>query len=230
MYNLIFLSYKMSLLKNTAYLSLFIQFITGVIDVWGLTLSVPDDVKIFRQLLIIELVVQVVEFVFYVWMTFNIEKKENITVYRYFDWFITTPSMLITLMAYLDTSENITSIVEFIKRYSATIIAVLILNWMMLGFGLLGELGWIEERRAALFGFVPFVLYYYIIYKEFIENKNVSTGQKNVYFYFLFVWSLYGVAALMNYQIKNAMYNILDLFAKNFFGLFLVSILYKKSR
>lgn len=32
---------------------------------------------------------------------------------------------------------------------------------------------------------------------------------------------MYGVAALMSYKIKNIMYNILDLFAKNFFGLYL---------
>ena len=32
---------------------------------------------------------------------------------------------------------------------------------------------------------------------------------------------MYGIAALMNYTTKNIMYNILDLFAKNFFGVYL---------
>jgi bacteriorhodopsin len=32
---------------------------------------------------------------------------------------------------------------------------------------------------------------------------------------------MYGIAALMDYKTKNIMYNILDLFAKNFFGVYL---------
>ena len=219
-----------AILKNTAYLSLFVQFITGLVDIWGLSLPVSETANIFRQLLMIELVVQVIEFIFYVWMTAHIDQKKNITVYRYFDWFITTPFMLITLMAYLDTSQDITSLGQFFQRYPKVIFVVLVLNWTMLGLGLLGELGWIPEKTAAMLGFIPFVLYYFIIYQTFIQDKNITKDQRNVYIYFVFIWSLYGVAALMSYPIKNAMYNILDLFAKKFFGLFLVYILYKKSK
>jgi bacteriorhodopsin len=39
------------------------------------------------------------------------------------------------------------------------------------------------------------------------------------------VWSLYGVAAILPFFIKNISYNILDIFAKNFFGLFLYGII-----
>lgn len=217
-------------LKGTAYLSLIVQFITGLIDIWGLSIPVPESANIFRQLLMIELIVQIVEFIFYIWMVYHIDKKKNITIYRYFDWFITTPSMLITLMAYLDTSQDITSLGQFFERYSRPIILVLLLNWIMLGFGLIGELGWMEEKKAVMLGFIPFVLYYFIIYKTFIDDKNITKDQRNVYIYFVFIWSLYGFAALMSYEVKNAMYNILDLFAKNFFGLFLVYILYRKSK
>jgi len=34
----------------------------------------------------------------------------------------------------------------------------------------------------------------------------------------------------MNYTIKNSGYNILDIFAKNFFGIFLAYILWSKSK
>jgi bacteriorhodopsin len=34
-------------------------------------------------------------------------------------------------------------------------------------------------------------------------------------------WSLYGIVAMLPYTLKNTIYNVLDLFAKNFFGLFL---------
>lgn len=133
-------------------------------------------------------------------------------------------------MAYLDTSQDITSIGQFFQRYPKVIIWVVILNWMMLGLGLIGELGWIPQKTATILGFIPFVLYYFIIYKTFIENKNITKDQRNVYLYFVFIWSIYGVASFMSYGVKNVMYNILDLFAKNFFGLFLVYILYRKSK
>lgn len=225
----------MSWLKNSAYLSLFLQFVTGAIDIWGLNLQVPDQAKIFRQLLWIELIVQIIEFIFYIWLVLHIVKSKgtpikNITVYRYFDWFVTTPSMLLTLMVYLSyqpNSTNYVSVLEFLSQNWKTVIWVWILNWIMLFCGLIGELGWIDPRRSALIGFIPFVLYFYIIYKNFIVDQTVSNTQRNVFIYFLLVWLLYGVAALLPYEAKNTMYNILDLFAKNFFGLFLVYTLYQ---
>ena len=42
-----------------------------------------------------------------------------------------------------------------------------------------------------------------------------------------FVWSLYGVAALLGDKLKNISYNILDIFAKNFYGLFLYFFILK---
>jgi len=50
-------------------------------------------------------VVQFIEGLFYSWLVYNYTKVLNITPKRYskryFDWVITTPSMLITLMVYL---------------------------------------------------------------------------------------------------------------------------------
>ena len=218
----------MSLLKKTAYASLLIQLITGLVDVWGLTLNVPSNIEIYKQLLTIELIVQVIEFIFYIWLVRNIEKP-NITKYRYFDWFITTPSMLLTLMIYLDVNRKEKTVIEYVKNNFKFISIVLILNWIMLGLGLLGELGILQERVSATLGFIPFVIYYYMIYQRFIDRPGVSSEQKQVYFYFLFIWTLYGVAALLPYNYKNSMYNILDLFAKNFFGLFLVYFIYQST-
>lgn len=224
----------MTLLEKSAYLSLFLQLITGLIDIWGLNLKIPETLNIFRQLLWIELVVQIIEFVFYIWLVLQFARKtskiKNLTPYRYFDWFVTTPSMLLTLMVYLDykPGNSPTSVIEFIQKNLSVVLSVWILNWIMLGLGLIGELGWMNPRVSAAIGFIPFVLYFYIIYKKFIQDKDIASDQRNVYLYFLIVWSLYGVAALLSYEAKNTMYNILDLFAKNFFGLFLVYILYTK--
>jgi bacteriorhodopsin len=215
----------MKLVKYTAYLSLLVQFITGIIDFWGLQIEVPENIIIFKDLLFLELLVQIVEFIFYIWLVRNIENK-NITKYRYFDWFVTTPTMLLTLMVYLDVNRKEKSILEYVKNNMGLIVLIFILNAFMLFFGLLGELGVMKEKYAVLLGFIPFILYYYIIYKKFIQDKNLPSSVVNVYWYFLFVWGLYGVAALLPFDGKNSMYNILDLFSKNFFGLFLVYIIY----
>ena len=44
------------------------------------------------------------------------------------------------------------------------------------------------------------------------------------------VWSLYGVAALMPADIKNISYNLLDIVAKNFYGLYLYYKILQVSR
>jgi bacteriorhodopsin len=42
-------------------------------------------------------------------------------------------------------------------------------------------------------------------------------------------WSLYGVAAVFDFENKNTSYNILDIFAKNFFGMFLYWLIKSKA-
>ena len=88
------------MILSTAYASLYIQAITGIVDLLGLTINVEKEFNIFKQLLALETSVQIIEFVFYIWLISQIKKRTNITKYRYFDWALTTPIMLITLMAY----------------------------------------------------------------------------------------------------------------------------------
>ncbi len=210
--------------EQSAYASLGIQFATGLIDIFGLTIKVPEEKRIFRELLKIELGVQSVEFIYYLWMVKNITTIENITPTRYFDWFVTTPTMLITLMAYLDTKNSV-NVMNFIESNGQLILEVLILNIIMLIFGLLGEFKKLDTKTSVALGFVPFALYFQKIYSQYVNEKS-SFDQKFMYWFFLITWSLYGIAALLKYEDKNTMYNILDLFAKNFLGLFLVYILW----
>ena len=56
-------------------------------------------------------------------------------------------------------------------------------------------------------------------------KKNIE--KQSVYWFYFIIWSLYGIAALMKYEQKNTFYNILDLFAKNFLGIFLVYVIHK---
>ena len=101
-------------------------------------------------------------------------------------------------------------------------IPVLLLNWLMLLFGYLGEMKIIPVFLGVFLGFIPFLIYYYMIYLNYV-TQNASNYL--LFWYFFFFWSLYGFAAVLPYYVKNSMYNILDLFAKNFFGIFLSYII-----
>jgi bacteriorhodopsin len=212
------------LLLISGFISLFIQFVTGIVDIYGLAIKVPKSKIIFRDILKVELGVQFIEFIFYAWMVLNFTKHKNITPFRYFDWFITTPIMLLSLMAYLD-SESYDSLITYIKENTRFILEIAGLNILMLFFGFMGELKYIENTTAVLLGFIPFAYYFKRIYDEKID-ENTTNDKKGVYWFFLLTWSLYGVSALLSYKNKNVMYNILDLIAKNGFGIFLVYILW----
>ena len=223
------------LLNYTLVLSIYIQVITFIIGLFALLIKIPTDYVLIKELFYLELIVQVVEGIFYIWLAFNIKKVINITPNRYMDWAITTPTMLITLISYMlflqakakNSTQNLNLSSIFKSNYK-TLIPILILNWMMLLFGYLGEVKVIPIFYSAMLGFIPFFIYYYMIYKNFVD-KNTSISGYNIYIYFVFFWGLYGIAAFLPYYIKNIIYNILDLFSKNFFGLFLVYIIYTGS-
>jgi len=212
----------------TLILSILVQFITGVIEIAAMFIKVPSAYNLIRQLLLLEVSVQVIEGLFYGWLAFNLNTIKNITPKRYIDWAITTPTMLIVLIGYLiyldKRSTDETDGLEFfslLKENASVIIPVLLLNWLMLFFGYLGEMNILTPLVGILVGFIPFLLYYYKIFINYVSIQ----GQYLFWYFFIF-WSFYGVVAILPYYIKNAFYNILDLFAKNFFGLFLSYIIF----
>jgi hypothetical protein len=214
----------------TLVISIIVQIITGIIELGAFFVKIPTAYSLIKQLLIIELVVQFFEGVFYVWLTYNFTKALNITPKRYIDWIITTPTMLITLMIFLiylnKKEENKTNELEFfkiLKDNSNIFIPVVLLNWLMLLFGFLGEMKIIPVLLGVFLGFIPFLIYYYLIYVNYVTQ---SANGYLLFWYFFFFWSLYGFVAVLPYYIKNAFYNILDLFAKNFFGIFLSYIIF----
>jgi hypothetical protein len=214
----------------TLVVSVIVQIITGIIEVGAFFIKVPTIYYLIKQLLIIELVVQFIEGLFYIWLIYNYTKVLNITPKRYIDWVITTPSMLITLMIYLiylnKKTENKINELDFFtlfKENSNIFISVLILNWVMLLFGYLGEMRIIPILLGVFLGFISFLIYYYIIYVNYVSQE---TNGYLLFWYFFFFWALYGIVALLPYYVKNAFYNILDLFSKNFFGIFLSYIIF----
>jgi hypothetical protein len=202
--------------------SIIIQIVTGIIEIGSIFFKVPSKFLFLKQMMMLEIGVQLIEGLFYLYWLFHFKTISNITPRRYFDWMITTPSMLVNLIFYLIFLKNKDASLDFFtlfKKEFNTIFIVLLLNWAMLLFGYLGETMVIPILLGVGLGFIPFLLYYYIIYEHYAVFSS-DTG-KNIFYYFFIFWALYGIVAVMPYKLKNMGYNILDLFSKNFFGLFL---------
>ena len=88
----------------------------------------------------------------------------------------------------------------------------------MLLFGYLGEIGLIDMTSSIALGFAFFAYSFYVIYKNYAIKSQSSL---KLFYFILAVWSLYGIAAIFSPHHKNNTFNILDIFAKNFFGLYL---------
>ena len=212
-------------------ISLFVQFVIGVIDYIAINIKISEKDELLKDLLRVELFVQVIEFIFYVWLIYYFSKvSQNITPVRYLDWAITTPLMLITLCGFLKHDGNEpTRLSEFLYNYKGSIITIVFLNAAMLFFGLIGEFGFLNPYISTALGFIPFALNFKYIKDTFLPSDK-DIFKNAVFYWFVFFWGLYGVFALMNYTIKNTGYNILDIFAKNFFGLFLAYVIKSKTR
>ena len=169
----------MNIIQTTGILSLIIQVFTGIFDYYVLSLEIPPNLKLLSDLLFVELCVQIVEGIFYTWMVINFTQISNITPTRYFDWFITTPIMLLTYSVYLiylknssnDETEkeptkctgvNCKGMYEIVSENWKILLPIIILNAIMLIFGFLGEMNIISIVKANILGFIPFFIYFSI--------------------------------------------------------------------
>ena len=98
-----------------------------------------------------------------------------------------------------------------------------LLNGLMLLFGYLQEIEMISITTSSIFGYLSLLGSFGILYK-FVSRVE---SQQILYKLMFSVWSLYGVAALLPPKEKNIGYNILDIFSKNFYGMYLSYIIYK---
>jgi bacteriorhodopsin len=173
-----------------------------------------------RHVLNLETSISIVAGYFYSVFVAQIEgfSKENkpinwsdINKTRYIDWSITTPIMLLVLCIVL--GSNVGKKVDL-----HTITPIVILNFIMLYIGYLGETSVLNLNTACFLGFIPFIAMYYIIFKNYVAPKY-SLANYVLYNIFLFVWILYGIVYLLNDEYKNIALNILDSIAKCLVGL-----------
>lgn len=226
------------IVKDTLVLSFFTQIITLIFGLFIVFLTnVSSSNRLIREALILENCVQIIEGSFYIWFIYFYTKnvdKEDIAKYRYYDWFFSTPLMIISTVAYFHynnaklysasaSASAASSLYNFIKTDIAKISELLFYNFNMLFIGYLQELKLIPLTISTIFGFLFLGLLFLKTFVYYVKNNSANYL---IFYLMLFIWSLYGVAALYKNKIKNASYNILDVFSKNFFGLFLAYSVY----
>tara|TARA_X000000368_G_C22948390_1_gene675488 strand:- start:193 stop:876 length:684 start_codon:yes stop_codon:yes gene_type:complete len=213
------------LLLLTVQISLIVQLLTGLVSAGGIFVKLDDKDLILHDVLLIETIVQLIEGLFYVYIAYAIKniKEESITSRRYFDWVITTPIMLLSTIMFMEyeSSKKINETVttkKVLNDNKKELIKIGLYNFGMLAFGYLGETNIISKQIGIPIGFVFFGLSFYEIWDKFAYKTEKT---RNLYYFLIGVWSLYGVAAMLPVLPKNIMYNILDIIAKNFYGLYI---------
>jgi len=193
--------------------------------------AIRTDDEMVRHILNLETVIGVIAAFFY--SVFITEIKETrdknkeidwdeFTLLRYVDWSLTTPFMLLSLCLFLAYNTNI-------KLKLFVIVPILILNYLMLYIGYLGEQKVIERLSACILGFIPLVILFGIIYKTFIVKRKRFINEV-IFYIFLITWSAYGIAYMVDNETKNIIMNVLDLIAKALIGigmwLYYINVIY----
>lgn len=218
-------------MDKTAYYSFYITY-SFLITTGTITFieAMRTNIVPMRHILNLETCISIVAAYFYgkfISVIDNAEQLENksdsdlkreINITRYVDWSITTPIMLLVLI--LAFRYNIGKHgVNFADYF-----IILIMNYAMLGFGYLGEIGKLPRLIANAIGFIFFISLYGFIFVKYMMTDNrtiINNSDNNLLFYsFLVLWSLYGVFYQMGDSFKNIGFNILDLFSKCFVGIY----------
>ena len=181
--------------------------------------ALRQGVGFISHVMNLETAISVVAAYFYGLFMAEIEKSESLNqpidwnkmiAYRYIDWSITTPIMLLVLCLYL--ANNLKLSVKL-----GTYIIIVILNYIMLSFGYMGEVGITDRTTGVVGGFAAFGLMYFIIYTTFMKKYNFANFI--LFWFYAIVWSFYGIVYMLDNIYKIPITNLLDLISKCFVGL-----------
>jgi bacteriorhodopsin len=107
---------------------------------------------------------------------------------------------------------------DFVSKNKADVATIFAANVFMLATGALGEIGALQLIPATLLGFGGLAVSFATIYRKFAKDTRVG---RTMFAFLATIWSAYGVAFLFPTAAKNITFNVLDVFAKNFFGVYL---------
>jgi len=212
-------------LYNSFRVTFFILFLTLIITIVNIFIIKE---KKARNILILEIIVLSIASYCYIIFIKIIEKYKNneiipnyilndIIKYRYIDWLLTTPLLLLSLILFLNYLNND----KFeVKKY----LIIITLNFSMLFAGYIGEMNYINKYISLIIGFIFYFILILYIWYNYIKKELL---EKYVFFIFSIIWALYGFSFLLNIKKKNIFYNSLDTISKGFFALF-INIFYSR--
>jgi bacteriorhodopsin len=207
---------------RSARCSVLVQALFALPSAIALFLPLRSEDDELRAIAALDLASQCIEFAYYAAAVGYFGRIRTWT--RYIDWFVSTPVMLLSFLAfYVHRTDGGHLGTVFEPDRAGNTVAILLLNHAMLSCGLVYEL-----RVAPRWG--PAVLLLgtalFLAESAFILNEYVAPAAdalSNGIFVFVFVvWGAYAVAAAMPYRPKNVAYNTLDIVSKNFYGIFVM--------
>ena len=201
----------------------------------GLNVPLYNENSVLKEVLGLETVVQFIELAFYVTFGFilpTVAGSVDIAIYRYLDWFITTPTMLLSTITFMDyirrkevppedkTTKELPTLWRFLQENWLPTLTILLANFFMLCMGLLKEQGVVDIWTSTILGFMGFGVVFYTMYKKYSNHHKIN---EYLWKYMVGTWGMYGVAAWFPNIIKNTTYNLLDIVSKNFYSVFLTT-------
>ena len=229
----------MNLIQSTIYVSLFAQLASTLYSLLGLYVPLYNENAILTDILGLETIVQFIELAFYITFGFilpNMTATTDIAVYRYADWFLTTPTMILSTIMFMDyirrkenqpqdpTTQELPTLWSFLQQNWIPTLIILVCNAFMLSMGYMREIGVLDIWTSTILGFVGFVGVFWMIKTKYAMNHPIN---QYLWYYMTTTWSMYGVAATFPNILKNSTYNLLDIVSKNFYSVFLTTyILY----
>jgi hypothetical protein len=223
-----------SIVTISTSINIYVQLAVGLINIASLTINIQDKHIILKDILVLQTVVQVIEFCWYYFIIRNLP-QEDMAKNRYYDWLFSTPIMLVALFSYLlyedqlqnDPSGTPIRLSTIMKNHTDSITQIILSNLSMLSIGYLYEIGKISKEVAFAYGFVFLVNTFSIIY---MKAGHKSTRGRIIFFITFFLWSIYGIAFILPTSTKNTIFNITDLFSKNFFELYISILAFSKRK
>ena len=202
-----------SLLRTTLWASLATQI--GILCVELLALRVGAKPSVVRELLGIDVVVQLVEMGFYVAFLARRMSADAMTLARYLDWVMTTPTQLVVLAAYFSRRSHRT-VGHFVRAHWRLLSVMGAANLGMLAFGYAGETQRVPPEAASIGGFSCLLVSFGILQQFVVDSSDAW-----LFWFTAAVWTSYGAAARTDQTTKNVAYSVLDLVSKNALGLYL---------
>ena len=215
--------------QNIVYLSFFLTFLflagSTILTILGAVDEYDEDTKYLRAALVsvtcVNIIAGITYFYFLKYLYEDNIKLEDITPVRYLDWLITTPFLIYSFTLYTTYQNNKKNGLDESLNY-VPLSYLIVLSTIMLVFGFMGETGRLNKNLAFGIAIAAFIAFCYLIYDKYVDNEgDPVTTILIVYGIFVAIGLLYGLSYHLNTINKNVSYNILDMFSKSAFGIFL---------